>query len=257
MSAAPILQEYPNAQATHSTQLGSTLVHWQLVRSAARRSIELSIPKRGAGLLIRAPAHAPLAHIEAVLRDKSRWVLEKLHESQLFTDRTPRIHWAHGARLPWLGQTLHLHLHPGAPRQGELLRLNDTHSVLHLGADPLAAPAQVRALLLAWWLRQARAHFVQRLNAFAPALQVRWTRLRLSDARTRWGSAKSDGSIMLRWRLLHFSPEIVDYVVIHELCHLRHMDHSPRFWALVETLCPNWKTLRQSLNTLPIPQWEL
>lgn len=251
----PVLHEYAHPQASHRTQLGATLVHWRLVRSAARRSIGLQIDEQG--LVIRAPMRTSVADIEAALHEKTRWVLEKLHAYRLLAAQTPRIHWAHGARLPWLGQQLHLHLHPSAPRRGQVLALGAGHSVVHLCADPLAAPAQVRAALAAWWLRQAREHFVERLNTFAPTLNVRWTRLRLTNARTRWGSANIDGTIMLNWRLLHFSADVVDYVVIHELCHLRHMDHSPRFWALVETLCPNWKIMRQSLKTTPVPQWDL
>ena len=76
-----------------------------------------------------------------------------------------------------------------------------------------------------------------------------------SSAATRWGSAKSDGAIRLHWRLIHFRLDVIDYVVVHELSHLRVMDHSPRFWDTVGTVVPNYAELRGELKELPIPSW--
>lgn len=262
MPAAPIvpatvapIHTYAHASATHHTQLGATLVHWQLVRSARRRSVALEVSD--AGLTIRAPTHTTLATIESFLHAKTHWVLDKLHQRQLRHSQQPHIHWAHGAQLPFLGGIMHLHLHPSAAPQGQLLHIAPQHSVLHIAADPLAAAPQVRALTAAWWLRHAREHFSQRLHHFAPQLAVRWTRLRIASPRTKWGSARSDGAIMLNSRLLHHRSEVLDYVVIHELAHLRHMDHSPRFWAVVASICPQWRTLRDELRQRPIPSWTL
>ena len=225
-----------------------------LVRSS-RRSIGLEVGEHG--LTVRAPLRASLANIEAVLQDKARWVLTKLHERQTFTQHIPRIDWSHGAKLPYLGGWLQLHMHPAAPRGGELLALAPDQWALHLQGVTDAAPAAVRAAVNAWWLRHARTLFTERLQRFAPDLRVQWRSLRLSNARTRWGSAKSDGAIMLNWRLLHFRLEVLDYVVIHELAHLRVMDHSPRFWAVVAEQCPNYGALRNELRTQPAPEWVL
>jgi predicted metal-dependent hydrolase len=118
-----------------------------------------------------------------------------------------------------------------------------------------ASAAQIRDATKAWLLRQAHQHFVERLNHFAPQLGVRWTKLTLSNAGSRWGSAKSDGSIRLHWRLMHFRPSIIDYVVVHELSHLRVMDHSPRFWGTVATLVPDYAAQRQLLKMEPLGDW--
>jgi predicted metal-dependent hydrolase len=104
-------------------------------------------------------------------------------------------------------------------------------------------------------MRQAKELFVARLDHFAPQLQVQWKKLSLSNAGTRWGSAKTDGSIRLNWRLIHFSPAVVDYVVAHELSHLRVMDHSPRFWDTVRSVVPDYADLRGQLKDPAIPQW--
>jgi predicted metal-dependent hydrolase len=123
-------------------------------------------------------------------------------------------------------------------------------------ALPASADAsQLRDAVQAWMMQAAQAHFVLRLDHFAPLLGVRWTQLKLSAANTRWGSAKADGSIRLHWRLMHFAPEVLDYVVAHELAHLRHMDHSDRFWRTVESVVPDYAVLRARLKGERLPPW--
>lgn len=245
---------FSHTQATHTATLGHARVAYLLVRSS-RRSIGLEVGD--SGLTVRAPQRASMAHIEAVLHDKAQWVLGKLGERHARSLQTPHITWQHGAQLPYLGGVLTLHLHPAAPRGGELLAVAEGSWVLHLHLPQDASPASVRAQANAWWLRQARSLLTERLQRFAPAVGVQWRSLRLSNARTRWGSAKADGSIMLNWRLLHFRLPVLDYVVIHELSHLRVMDHSPRFWAVVASACPDYLKLRAELRLQPAPDWAL
>lgn len=246
--------EYAHPQATHSAPLGDVRVAYLLVRSA-RRSIGLEVGEFG--LTVRAPLRVSLSHIESALQEKARWVLNKLGERETRTQRTPRVSWQHGAQLPYLGGSLQLNLHPAAARGGELLAVGDQRWVLHLALAQDAPPASVRAQVNAWWLRHARTLMTERLQRYAPQLGVQWRSLRLSNARTRWGSAKTDGSIMLNWRLLHFRLPVLDYVVIHELSHLRVMDHSPRFWAVVASACPDHAQLRAELRQWPAPDWVL
>ena len=86
-------------------------------------------------------------------------------------------------------------------------------------------------------------------------LGLQWKKLALSNASTRWGSARADGTIRLNWRLLHFSLPVLDYVVAHELSHLRAMDHSPRFWETVRSVVPDYAALRKQLKTELVPRW--
>ena len=107
----------------------------------------------------------------------------------------------------------------------------------------------------AWLMRQAKRIFIERLDHFAPQLGVAWKKLSLSNASTRWGSASADGAIRLHWRLVHFRMPVIDYVVAHELSHLRVMDHSPRFWDTVATVLPDYAQLRGELRDEAIPDW--
>ena len=96
---------------------------------------------------------------------------------------------------------------------------------------------------------QAKLLFVARLDHYAPQLNVQWRQLSLSSATTRWGSASVNGSIRLNWRLMHFKLALIDYVVVHELSHLRVMDHSPQFWATVASVMPDYARLRAALKS--------
>ncbi|MDO4969598.1 MAG: SprT family zinc-dependent metalloprotease, partial [Comamonadaceae bacterium] len=234
-------------------ELNRVSVAYLLVRSS-RRSIGMEVSAQG--LTVRAPLRASHTVIESVLREKTRWILQKLSDRAVRVDSTPRVHWQDGSSMPFLGGELQLRLHPQAPRQGELLSIGPQRWVLHLRFHAEASAEQVRAVVAAWWLRHARQLLTERLQHYAPAMGVQWRSLRLSNARTRWGSAKADGSIMLNWRLLHYRLPVLDYVVIHELAHLRHMDHSPRFWAVVESVCPDYLQLRQALKQ-PCPDWAI
>ncbi len=104
-------------------------------------------------------------------------------------------------------------------------------------------------------MRQAQQLFTERLHHFAPQLGVQWRKLSLSSAGTRWGSATSDGAIRLNWRLIHFRRSVIDYVVVHELSHLRVMDHSPRFWDTVRSVVPDYQDLRGELRDEALPRW--
>jgi predicted metal-dependent hydrolase len=104
-------------------------------------------------------------------------------------------------------------------------------------------------------MRQAKRIFTERLNHFAPRLQVQWHKLSLSSATTRWGTASADGAIRLNWRVVHFKMDVIDYVVAHELSHLRVMNHGPQFWETVGTVVPDYAQRRQLLKDDSLPRW--
>ena len=120
-----------------------------------------------------------------------------------------------------------------------------------------AEPQRVQELTQAWLQKQARQWFEQRLQHYLNLSGLSASKLRLAAPAKRWGSCNSDGTIMLNWRLIHFHPTIIDYVVAHEVAHLQEMNHGPRFWALVETLYPDFVNARNQLRqydpgTLPL-----
>ena len=246
---------YRHPQANRQAHLAGVHVAYAFGRSK-RRTIGFSVGAEG--LAVSAPRWVPLHEVDRAVEEKADWILRKLQETRQRHQQleATRIVWRDGAQLPFLGQILTVQLDPGHHFvAGEELHGEAGHQCLRLGLPHSASAEQIRDAAQAWLMRRARVFFEQRLNHFAPKLGVQWSRLSLSSAATRWGSATADGSIRLHWRLIHFSPEVIDYVVAHELSHLRVMDHSPRFWDTVRTVMPDYVRLRQHLKAQPLAGW--
>lgn len=243
---------FAHPQANRKVSLGNAVVAYAFTR-AKRRTIGFIIGPDG--LTVRAPKWTPMFEVEAALQEKALWIVRKLTETQERHVRCEeaRIEWRDGASLPYLGGMLTVALDPSHGFAGVGAQLDD--NVLRVGLPKTATPQQIRDAVQAWLMRQAQATFKQRLDHFAPLLQVQWRKLSLSNAGTRWGSARIDGSIRLNWRLIHFRPPVIDYVVAHELSHLRVMDHSAQFWDTVRTVVPDYASLRGQLKDDTIPRW--
>ena len=258
IATEPSLFAHP--QANRELRLHHVLARYRLDR-VKRRSIGFMVGPDG--LVVRAPKWTPQFEIDAALRSKSDWIVRKLGESRERQIRQAqvRIEWRDGVVIPYLGAELKVQVDSGHTRlrSAKALALEIDPAggppVLRIAVARDASPDQIRDAVQAWLMRQAKVHFESRLHHFAGLLQVKWTRLRLSNANTRWGSASADGSIRLNWRLIHMRETVIDYVVAHELSHLRVMDHSPRFWDTVRTVVPDYAVLRAHLKDDPAPRW--
>jgi predicted metal-dependent hydrolase/predicted small lipoprotein YifL len=209
-------------------QLGDQWIDYTLRRSVRRRSITLTVDEQG--LRVGAPWRASQRRIESVLTAHARWIVRKLAE---WAARRPApFAWATGARIMVLGEPVTL---APDPTQPSIARVGDT---LHVPAGPDEAAALASAVFD--WLRaSAQDWFEQRVGHFAPILAVKVPLIRLSNARTRWGTCHPHGRVHLNWRLIQMPPALVDYVVVHELAHLHEPNHSPRFWRRVEAVLPD------------------
>jgi predicted metal-dependent hydrolase len=251
---APVLFRHP--QASREVVLDGHAVGY-LLKRVRRRSIGFVVGLEG--LSVSAPKWVGVAEIEVALREKGRWILRKLREQQERQQRLQqaRVDWRDGTSIPFLGETVIVVLDPRAT--GAVLHAADDtlpgvpRLTLHIGLPQTAVAEQIRDAVQSWLQRQARRVFEERCRHFAAQLRVRYTRLALSSAQTRWGSASADGSIRLNWRLIHFAMPSIDYVVAHELAHLRHMDHSPRFWDVVRSVVPEYEKLRGGLKDELLP----
>ena len=255
---APVLApvEFRHPRSQRELFLKGHRVAFELRRSR-RRSIGFVVGPEG--LSVSAPRWVGMAEIDAALREKEIWILRKLQEQRERAARLvmARIDWREGATLPFLGESVILVLDPrcsGAVLHTDAMALPGVPRLtLHLGLPQSAAPAQLRDLVQSWLQRQARRIFEERCALFAPRLGVRMRRLSLSSAATRWGSANADGSIRLNWRLVHFGLPVIDYVVAHELAHLREMNHSPAFWDVVRSVLPDYEQSRVALRDGQVP----
>ena len=251
---APAVFRHP--QADREIRLQQHVVAYALKR-ARRRSIGFIVGTEG--LSVNAPKWVGIGDIEAALHEKAAWILRKLGEQQERAQRlqAARVDWRDGTGIPFLGETVIIVLDPratGAVLHSEAQALPGVPRLtLHVGLPHTAQPEQIRDTVQSWLQRQARRIFEERCRHFTDKLGVRYTRLSLSSAQTRWGSASADGSIRLNWRLVHFGLPTIDYVVVHELAHLREMNHSPRFWDVVRSVVPDFERVRGTLKDDVLP----
>lgn len=262
LSAVVSPARFAHPRANRRTLLDGTHVAYEF-RRARRRTIGFAVGPDG--LVVSAPRWVPLHEVESALREKARWIVRKLDEMRERQDRlaAARIEWRDGATFPFLGEPVIVVLDPRHAFDGVGAVLHTASDVLpgvprltlHVGLAQQASADQIRDAVQAWLMRQARRLFTERLDHFAPRLGVHWRKLSLSSAATRWGSASADGAIRLNWRLIHFGLPVIDYVVAHELSHLRVMDHSPRFWDTVRTVVPDFDRLRDRLRDETLPTW--
>jgi predicted metal-dependent hydrolase len=258
---APEVFRHPRAQ--RDVQLDGHLVAYEM-RRARRRSIGFVVGPEG--LTVSAPRWVGLKDVDSALQDKRGWILRKLREQRerALKLQSARVDWRDGTELPFLGGTVIVVL--DARATGAVLDAESpcgqpglpgiARRLLRVGLPHTAEPQQIRDAVQSWLQRQARRVFEERSAEFAQRLQVRVKRVALSSAATRWGSASADGSIRLNWRLVHFALPIVDYVVAHELAHLREMNHSPAFWEVVRSAVPDYERSRSALRDGQVPVFD-
>ncbi|MEJ7825200.1 MAG: SprT family zinc-dependent metalloprotease [Solirubrobacteraceae bacterium] len=198
----------------------------------ARRVRVLVDPHSGVEVVL--PRRSPAGAAPAAVAELRPWIDARLAAGQAVRDAVA----ARGDRVPYLGRDLALR-----PQAGRT-RAHRRGDELLVPADPVAAGAATER----WYRRRARDEIVPRLDAAVAALQTSYTTLTIRNQRTRWGSCSSSGAMSFNWRLLLAPEPVLDYVVWHEACHLRVMDHSSRFWSLVAAHCPEYREHRRWLR---------
>lgn len=221
-----------------------------VLQRSRRRSIGFVVDD--AGLRVTAPTWTTLAQIDAAVIARSRWIMEKLllRQQRLRQQVTATGLWQQHGRIPYLGVNIVFRLDPArkdtqyagvphAPGDGDALLLS---------LPEHASQQRIQDSVHAWLQRQAKWWFGQRLDHFLEISGHALHSWRLSAATTRWGSCSSARRILLNWRLIHFRHELIDYVIAHEVAHLREMNHSPAFWREVERLMPGFAAARLELR---------
>jgi predicted metal-dependent hydrolase len=199
-------------------------IEYTVRRSDRARRVRVTVHPRG-DVEVVLPRRARDREAAAAVAELRPWIERRLAEAVAVRERIAE----RGDTVPFLGEALRLVAEPGrtrAHRRGDLL----------LVPDGDAGPAIER-----WYRRMARGEFEWRLDEAVADLEVTYANVRIGNQQTRWGSCSSSGAMSFNWRLLLAPEEVLDYVVWHEACHLRHLDHSPRFWALLERHRPGYR----------------
>jgi len=251
--APPELSRHP--RATRELVLDAGRIAFFLRRSR-RRSIGFVVGAEG--LTVSAPKWVGLREIDAAVREKSGWIVARLVEQRERAARldAARIVWQDGAELMFLGRPIRIVVDPRSGLASGEVTLDDDGADsgptpvrrLRVGLPADAGPERLRDAVQSWLQREALAQFEARCRHFEARLGVRVTKLSLSSAATRWGSANANGAVRLHWRLVHYPVATIDYVVAHELAHLREMNHGAKFWNLVRSVVPEYEAARVQLR---------
>jgi predicted metal-dependent hydrolase len=253
--APPGTQASPPAppHGKRRVQLQEHVLDYTLLRSK-RRSIGFLIGDDG--LRVTAPKWVTLGEIESAIREKQRWIFAKLNERRERSARRlqPQMQWCDGATLPYMGNDVTLRI---VATQATGIRFDETTRELTVSLPADATEQQLKDRVQGWLQIEAKRLFAERLPIYAEKLGVTFKSFALSSAMTQWGSCTADGRIRLNWRLMHFALPQIDYVIAHELAHLREMNHSTRFWATVQSVFPEFEAAKKALRdhapeTLPI-----
>lgn len=218
-------------------ELPDRYLDYRLRTSERRRTLGLRLDGDGT-LTVSAPHTLSLAVIREFVAARRGWIESK--RALLANAVAPPLALESGAQLPFLGASLVLAVAPSAPAR------------CRREADRLVVQARdqagLRRALETWYRRAAARHFAERIAHFAPHVGKTPQRIAVRAQRSRWGSCTSRGTVSLNWRLMQMPAAIVDYVIVHELCHLRVPNHSPRFWAEVARVLPDWRGRRRALR---------
>lgn len=210
---------------------GSPPVEIVLKRSARARRFSLRVSRLDGRVTLSLPSRAREAEAMAFARSQEEWLRETLAGMPV------RAGVVIGGEVPVEGRMLRL-----VQGTGRGVRIEGDS--LRVPGDPAQAGARVGAFLKAL----ARERLVAASDRYAAEIGRKVTRVSLRDTRSRWGSCAHDGSLMYSWRLVMAPPSVLDYVAAHEVAHMVEMNHSDRFWAVVERLYPRWQVQRKWLH---------
>ncbi len=232
----------PSLNDTYKTILENQTVSYTVKRSSRAKHVRLEI-RVTSGLTIVVPRSLNMEDIPALLKKKKRWILDKLAEYGKAQSVAVERNLKSGDSIPYLGRYLKVEeRHNPGTAYGVKLEQNQLLVNLDSGNDRLE-------LVLEWWYRQQAERLIKkRADELCPRLGVTYSRLTVRAARTRWGSCSRKGNLNFNWKLIMTPEPVVDYVIIHELAHLKEMNHSKNFWNLVARHCPRWREHRKWLK---------
>lgn len=233
-------------QATVSSiDLSGKIISYTVRRSFRARHARLEI-RPDTGLTVIIPRRYSAHDVEELLHLKSGWIL-KTFGKNLRQHPLLNLHNARdGDKIPYLGRNIELSVQPSREKSAMLSMSGDR---LLVGAGPKGD--HVDALLESWYHYRAEILFERKIKEFSSIMGIRYGRLSIRSQKTRWGSCSRSGTICLNWKLVLVPEPVIDYVVIHEIAHIKEMNHSQRFWQLVSRYCPDYKKYRRFLRDYP------
>ncbi|WBQ10786.1 M48 family metallopeptidase [Hyphomonadaceae bacterium ML37] len=236
---------------TRTIRLGERELAYTLDRSARRRTIGLKVGPDGLSVVL--PQRASASEADRAVRERAGWILDRL-DKQARRVIAPPLHGVDGEKIGWLGGVLTLRVTPHDRARTALTRDGDYLDVrVDAGLEPSLCAATIRRALSRWRREQALAVMAPKVAGYAQALSAPRPTVRVREQASRWGSCSADGSIRMNARLIAYDEALIDYVCAHEACHLLEMNHSRRFYSLLDQIMPDHRARRTRLRETDPP----
>jgi len=219
-----------------------------VLRTARKKSIAIELSRRHE-IIIRAPHHASTVQIKKSLASCLPWLTKRMRLLKEQARVSGPVEFVSGKIFFILGSRKCLEV--VRENKGRAVVAENAEAItVQIPADEQRTPSaeQVRAVLVSWYCSQAAAVIPNRVRFFSSLVGVAMPPVRINGARKRWGSCGATGRLNFPWRLVMAPLELIDYVVVHELCHLKRRDHSPQFWLLVEKVMPDYRERKRRLR---------
>ncbi|MBX5437332.1 MAG: M48 family metallopeptidase [Alicyclobacillaceae bacterium] len=228
---------------------GNSTIPYRLIPKPTAKDCTISVQWQ-TGVTVVVPEHMDQRKIEAVLKRKAPWILQKLAELREIRPVSTKREFISGEKFPYLGRQYRLHVLAEDNAADVSLKFQNGRfiAVVPKVSGPMWREERLRAAFRDWYIQNGIVKVKERLNLFAPRLGLRPTDVVVKDQKLRWGSCTKTGIVNINWRVLMAPLRIVDYVVVHELAHLIHADHSPDFWAVVASVMPDYEERKHWLR---------
>lgn len=213
----------------------------EVIRTNRRKSADIRVEEGAVSIVV--PSHTPCERIHQLLIAKRRWIKEKITLHQEMTPASSK-RYVSGEAFSYLGRNYRLKVKSGNFAPVKLLN----GRLLVTVPSGTEQPHMVRNALIRWYKRQAEQKLSEKVNRFAPTVGVEPAGVGIRAFKSRWGSCTAKGKLEFNWRIMMAPNRMVDYVVVHELCHLIRHDHSPEFWREMARVMPDYQDCREWLR---------
>jgi len=232
--------------------LGQTQFELKVVRSKRRKKTLALSMQSPSQLTMHVPFNTSLHSIDHFIQEHTSWIFRKHAVLTSHQKENPPREFQQGENIYYLGQEYRLHImETKQGKRGCTLQNDYIEIVIRPTVEESLRKKTVMALLTKWYWQQANEKVQQRAAFWSEQLNLPVTQLMLSRPKKRWGSCNAQNVIRINWVLIMAPLELLDYVIVHELCHIAHKDHSSHFWKLVASVMPDYKNHRVELS-----KWE-
>lgn len=215
-----------------------------VIRLSSRKSASIEI--RATEVRVSAPHRATQRELKRWVSEKAPWIRSKLTEQQSRLEQIPKRLFEQDAQWPFMGGTITLSLEKGHKASAVL---SDTSLLItHSSRSQKSPQEQTKTLLKNWYQEQAMEILSRKAHGIGEQLQTQVRSIKLRRTKSKWGHCTIQGDLQFNWLIMQAPETVIDYLVIHECCHLIHHNHSRQYWQLVESIYPDYRTAKRWLS---------